>query len=343
MADAKRVRQNLRSKHIRTLEVLQSTVDENTKLKEELEKSKDAREENQVLRQQLADAQERNHELHAKLEKKEEEDKRYAEKVGKLEYEITTLRGQLKSRKAEITGLKLKLKRGNVSNDKVDKITRERDEALLKVKSSTQQIKKLQAQCVSLAKQMEELQRLANHSKLEEVIAQLKKTNVQLVAENAERQKKIQILTTDCANLRKKFGNMSKRAAQNQAQCDVLTDELTKLRRQLANGSDLNGLNEQLQIRCDDLEDALRVLEPQYDLSLQRISALEAEIRRLNELLEEHRDLKKGAKFAKFVSLKHKNRELNSKLTELKNKNHQHQQIRGPPRSGGRQRSFKRK
>ena len=57
MADAaemKRAKASLRSKHIRTLEVLQTTVDENNKLKDELEKCKDAAEENKVARAQPA-------------------------------------------------------------------------------------------------------------------------------------------------------------------------------------------------------------------------------------------------------------------------------------------------
>jgi len=304
LTDVMLANENLRSKHIRTLEVLRSVTKENAELKT---RCKELSIEGGVLKDRLAEA-ERN--------AAEEETKRVrAEEMDSLRARVEKLTAR--ERSLEHDFLKMKMHASEVEHDRqnLGKELRRLKEALRDA---------ARAETSRGAKEEEETSRI--RSKLTDAIAK----NKSYVKMESEMRRAIDIAKRESKESREKLRLSRDEAEKLKGTVERLKSSIRQMRTKIESASkasnasgELKRENVTLRERCARLEHEVSEEKVRASASSAKIVALEEKVRLLTLALKELRDATsaaRGSNFAKFVSLKNENRALSSELATMRKK-----------------------
>lgn len=309
----------LRSKHIRTLEVLQTVVDENEALKESLAKFKNNNSDADRLAGARADAAEK--------------------KLAEAEQKIKGLLAQLE----ESTDKKVLEERCRQLQAKI-----ERQEVKLKTYEDGKQkllesIGKKDAEVTSAMAQVHEA--VAGKKEAEEAANRLREEIEALKAKAlaaAELESKLQSRVADLEQQLEAMRNSLTRSTADTSQIDMLTRESEENKKLLAT---LRAANKTLTKDLQTAKQSIKVLQEVHDTTVaskdaleaellnaqQRLAALEQENRQLHEMIkklqeqldkirEEEAATPSGSRFGNFVALKKENELLTKKLALYKSR-----------------------
>jgi chromosome segregation ATPase len=281
------IQSQLRSKHIRTLEVLQSMVTENAKLKEEMEKLREIRDCVKKKKESEAEANElrrENSKLKESVESiRSQRDEAYhdlqnlGKQVTKLETELEDVQRERESGRSSSESFK------QYANEKIDSLKK----SLVKSKEN----------CRNTKSELKEMNKKCEH--LETVLRKLKlsQERSRRLGDEEEKRKTNRENKEMMESTRKEYLQLLERFRQQESELKEYSEMKLRHEALLREHGELDAV-------CKET----------------RISLLNSkkENEELRRRLEDTQDTaKNSSSFAKFVSLKEENRELSSKLKKV--------------------------